>query len=106
MFLANINQNKIGIVQYVLDADDLRMFADEIITKLQEKTQTPTTKSDDELLTRNKVMEYLHIKSTTLWQWAKMGILTPIKIKRKCFYRKSDILALQSGNNHYDNNND
>lgn len=106
MSLANINQTKIGTVQYILDADDLRMFADEIIAKLHEKAHAPVTKSEDELLTRQKVMEYLHIKPTTLWQWAKMGILTPIKIKRKCFYRKSDILALQSGNNHYNNNND
>ena len=106
MILKNINQAKIGTVQYVLDADDLRMFADEIIAKLHEQAYTPVTKSEDELYTREKVMEYLHIKSTTLWHWAKMGILTPIKIKRKCFYRKSDVLSLQSGNSQSDNNND
>lgn len=106
MYTDTIKQNKIGTIQYILDADDLRMFADEIIAKLHEKAHVPATKSEDELLTRKKVMEYLHIKSTTLWQWTKMGILTPIKIKRKCFYRKSDILALQSGNTHSEFNND
>lgn len=97
--------NKVGTVQYILDANDLRILADEIIARLQEKDQSQPSKSDDELLTRKGVMDYLGVKSTTLWQWAKLGILNPVKIKRKYFYRKSDILALQSGDTNNINNN-
>ena len=101
----NLINNKVGTVQYVLDANDLRQFVDEIIDRLQEKGQSQSSKPDEELLTRKGVMDYLGVKDTTLWQWAKLGILTPIKIKRKCFYRKSDILALQSGDTNNINNN-
>lgn len=84
-----------GVVQISLTTEDLIAFAKEIVRQISEPKTTPTTNENDELLTRKDVMEYLGIKGTTLWSWAKMGILTPIKIKRKCLYRKSDILALQ-----------
>lgn len=38
-----------------------------------------------------KVCEMLNISSATLWRWAKMGKLTPIKCGKKRLYLKADI---------------
>lgn len=103
MSFENLTHSKVGTVQFVMNADDLRLFADEIVTRVHQMNQSQTPEAEDELYTREKVMSYLGIKSTTLWQWAKMGVISPIKINRKCYYRKSDILALQSGKTHINN---
>lgn len=84
-------------IQFVLKAEDLRAFADEIVNQVNDRITNHSVTSDDEWLTRNGVMEYLGIKATTLWMWTKKGILTPTRINRKYFYRKSDILSLQKG---------
>ncbi|KAF2955839.1 helix-turn-helix domain-containing protein [Marinitoga sp. 38H-ov] len=49
---------------------------------------------DDELLTRNEVMELFKISAPTIYRWGKKGILKPIKIGKKVFYKKSDIEKL------------
>lgn len=85
-----------GDIQISVTMNDLLTFA---ITLLQGVQNVPagTSEPEDELMTRNDVMQYLRIKSTTLHIWGKQGILKPIKINRKCYYNKKDILALQRG---------
>ena len=37
------------------------------------------------------------ISAMTEYRWRKAGILpTPIKIRKRCFYRESDLLAVQA----------
>lgn len=93
----------IGTVQVSMSVEALLAFANEVVNRTH-NLQQPQSNQEEELLTRTRVMEYLGIKATTLWQWTKMGIITPIKIKRKCLYKKSDILAIQSNKNHLKNN--
>lgn len=95
MKISDIINSGLGSVQLSITADDLLNFAHEVVSQTRNMQAQTSIKEEDELLTRTRVMEYLGIKATTLWQWGKMGILTPIKINRKCLYRKSDILALQ-----------
>lgn len=95
MKIADFIKNGLGSVQLSITADDLFDFANEVVRQTRKDLQPESNKEEDELLTRKRVMEYLGIKATTLWQWTKMGLITPIKIKRKCLYRRSDILALQ-----------
>ncbi len=99
MNITDIINSGLGSVQLSITANDLFDFANEVVSQARHLQQQQSPQEEDELLTRARVMEYLGIKATTLWQWSKMGILTPIKIKRKCLYRKSDIIALQRSNN-------
>ncbi len=104
MNIADIIYSCLGTVQVSLQAEDLLAFAKEIVAQINKQEQSSISTEGDELLTRKHVMEYLGIKSTTLWQWTKMGILNPIKIKRKCLYRKREILALQSKKSNINDN--
>ncbi len=95
MTITDIINSGCGTVLVTMTPADLSAFANEIVARiLPQQSSNPVM--EDELLTRQGVMEYLGIKSTTLWAWTKMGLLTPVKIRRKCLYRKSDILSLQS----------
>ncbi len=83
-------------IQITVTLNDLLAFADHILASIQMPKQ-PEVK-EEELMTRQQVMEYLKIKPTTLFNWNKKGILVPSsKIGRKVYYKKSDILALQRG---------
>ena len=45
--------------------------------------------SDIELITKQDVIDKLHVSSTTLWIWEKRKYLVPVKIGRRIFYLKS-----------------
>lgn len=91
-----------GDIQISLTLDDLLTFATTLLQGVQNLT-TATSGPEDELMTRQQVMAYLNIKATTLHNWGKQGILTPMKINRKCYYSKNDILALQRGDTKFKN---
>lgn len=84
-----------GDIQIKVTLNDLRAFADHIIASMQISKQ-PEVK-EEEVMTRQQVMDYLRIKPTTLFNWNRKGILVPSKIGRKVYYKKSDILTLQRG---------
>lgn len=99
--MININDllsNGYGDIQISVTLSDLLTFATTLLQGMQNST-AETSEPEDELMTRQQVMAYLNIKGTTLHYWDKQGILNPIKIKRKCYYSKKDILALQWGDN-------
>lgn len=91
-----------GDIQISVTLDDLLTFATTLLQGVQNFTAA-TSEPDDELMTRQQVMAYLNIKSTTLHNWGKQGVLTPMKINRKCYYSKNDILALQRGDTKFKN---
>ena len=42
-------------------------------------------------MTPDEVARKYRISKVTLWRWDKDGLLKPIKMGRKSFYRQSDI---------------
>lgn len=80
------------VVSQVID----RKFAG-LEERLQSFMSEPTQKPDIEDLagyTSKQVEELLHINSSTLWRWQKMGKLKPVKIGQKRIYRCSDVQQL------------
>ena len=53
--------------------------------------------SDIELITKQDVIDKLHVSSTTLWIWEKRKYLVPIKIGRRIFYKRRDVNNLMGG---------
>ena len=84
-----------GDIQIKVTLNELKAFADHLIAG-QQVSKMPESE-EEEMMTRQQVMDYLKIKSTTLFNWKKKGILMPSTVGRKVFYLKSDILALQRG---------
>lgn len=50
-------------------------------------------------MTREEVMEYFGIKSTTLNTWEKDGLIV-IKVNRKIFYKDTDLEKYLDGKRH------
>lgn len=94
-----------GDIQLSVTMNDLLTFATTLLQGVQ-NVPAKTSEPEDELMTRNDVMQYLRIKSTTLHIWGKQGILKPIKINRKCYYSKKDILSLQRGDEKFNSKKD
>ena len=84
-----------GDIQIKVTLNELKAFADHLIAG-QQVSKMPESE-EEEMMTRQQLMDYLKIKSTTLFNWKKKGILMPSTVGRKVFYLKSDILALQRG---------
>jgi hypothetical protein len=55
--------------------------------------KTPTPKEHlDEILTRTEVSKLLKVSMTTLFHWHNQEILTNYKVKRRVYYKKSDVM--------------
>ena len=74
-------------LQLVVDAMDLK----ELFLNWKEEMVQKPQKEESPLLTPAEVTEKYRVSKVTLWRWDKMGLLTPIKMGRKSFYRQSDI---------------
>ena len=53
--------------------------------------------SDIELITKQDVIDKLHVSSTTIWIWEKRKYLVPVKIGRRIFYKRRDVNNLMGG---------
>lgn len=53
--------------------------------------------SDIELITKQDVIDKLHVSSSTLWIWEKRKYLVPVKIGRRIFYKRRDVNNLMGG---------
>lgn len=74
-------------LQLVVNVMDLK----ELFLDWQEELSLKAQNTESPLLTPTEVAEKYRISKVTLWRWDKMGLLAPIKIGRKSFYRQSDI---------------
>lgn len=70
----------------------------ELITNIF-KTQFDAFKSDfqnqsanDDLLSREQVLELLQINPSTLWHWQNKGKIIAYKFANKCYYKRSEIM--------------
>ena len=74
-------------IQLVLNKADLK----ELFLEWKEESELNRKKDTETLLTPDEVASKYRISKVTLWRWAKDGLLKPVKMGRKSFYRQSDI---------------
>lgn len=74
-------------IQLVLNKADLKEF----FLEWKEESELNRKKETETLLTPDEVASKYRISKVTLWRWAKDGLLKPVKMGRKSFYRQSDI---------------
>ena len=60
--------------------------------KIENYLKELSKKQNDEILTRQEVSDYLKISLVTIHSWNKHGILNPIRMGNRIFYKKQDIL--------------
>lgn len=60
--------------------------------KIENYLKELSKKQNDEILTRQEVADYLKISLVTIHSWNKHGILNPIRMGNRIFYKKQDIL--------------
>ena len=79
------------VVQYVLNAEDLRgvlsEFVGEVLSKNQEKPK-------ERFLSPVEVSTLLNVSRSTLWRWRKENYLRPVKVGAKVVYRESAVRKL------------
>lgn len=74
-------------IQLVLNKADLK----ELFLEWKEESELNRKKEKETLLTPDEVASKYRISKVTLWRWAKDGLLKPVKMGRKSFYRQMDI---------------
>ena len=63
-------------------------------TKLKAFQENQNTKNaNDDLLTREQVLELLQINASTLWHWQNKGRITAYKFANKCYYKRAELMA-------------
>jgi len=93
----NFNNSKNTLL--VVDAEDLRAFANELLQAMELKLSNK--KADEEtLLSRDQVCKLLGVSQTTLWRWNKEGYLVAKKLGSKTMYRKADVKLIKEGGYH------
>lgn len=57
------------------------------------KKELQTQSANDDLLSREQVLELLQINATSLWRWTNQGKIIAYKFANKCYYKRSEIMA-------------
>jgi hypothetical protein len=57
--------------------------------QINQSTQT----ANDDLMSREQVLELLQINASTLWHWQNKGRITVYKFANKCYYKRSELMA-------------
>lgn len=71
---------------------DLIEANEALVAKTKEQLeQIITDQATETYPSREKVAELLDVDKSTLWRWAKRGILVPIEIGRTRRYKMSDV---------------
>ena len=52
-----------------------------------------TQTANDDLMSREQVLELLQINASTLWHWQNKGRITVYKFSNKCYYKRSELMA-------------
>lgn len=74
---------------------DLVALGDHLVERvLDEVVPAAADNAVEKLLTKPEVMEKFGVCHTTLHNWAKAGVLVPVKVGRKIHYRLGDVQAL------------
>lgn len=63
-------------------------------TKFKDFQNAQNTKiENDDLMTRDQVLELLKINASTLWHWQNKGRIIVYKFANKCYYKRSELMA-------------
>jgi len=78
-----------------LTVDELaEKVADKLLLKMEAYLKQLSTAKDEGLLTRQETANYLKVSLVTIHQWAKYGIINPIRIGNRVYFKKQAILDL------------
>lgn len=79
-------------VMLVVSAADLKNVVNAMWQEQDQRTADAlAAQRERPTLTRFEAAKALNVTLTTLWRWAKIGYLTPVKIGTKVLYKASDI---------------
>ncbi len=77
---------------------DLIEANEALVAKTKEQLeQIVTDQAAETYPSREKVAELLDVDKSTLWRWAKRGLLVPIEIGGKRRYKMSDVRRMLNG---------
>jgi hypothetical protein len=78
-----------------LNPDDFKTLLSAIIkTQLDDfKKELQNQSANDDLLSREQVLDLLQINASTLHRWQNSGKVTVYKFANKCYYKRSQIMA-------------
>lgn len=86
-------QNSI-LIQNVSSEQLTELITNVFKTQLQDfKKEFTTQTENDDLMTREQVLELLQINASTLWHYQNKGRIIVYKFANKCFYKRSEVLA-------------
>lgn len=82
-------------VMLVVSAADLKSAVSEMWNAHREQTAEAIARHREQpTMTREAAAKALNVTLSTLWRWAKIGYLVPVKVGTKVLYRASDIEAM------------
>ena len=86
-------------LQIVCSIDDLRQLFGEWQAEQRERESLEREQQTkkEEYLTADEACRLLSVTKPTLWRWAQIKYLVPVKVGRKNYYRVADIDALRKG---------
>ena len=85
-------QNSI-LIQNVSPEQFTELLTNVFKTQLEDfKKEFTTQTENDDLMTREQVLELLQINASTLWHWQNKGRITVYKFANKCYYRRSELM--------------
>jgi hypothetical protein len=63
-------------------------------TQLEDfKKEFTTQTENDDLMTRDQVLDLLKINASTLWHWQNKKRIIVYKFANKCYYKRSELMA-------------
>ena len=85
---------KNSIILSELNPDDLtNLFSGILKTQLDEfKKEIQNHSANDDLLSREQVLELLQINASTLWHWQNKGKIIAYKFANKSYFKRSQIM--------------
>ena len=87
--------NTNSILLQNLDVEQLTALMGNVFeTKLKDFQKNQNTQAEnDDLMTREQVLELLQINASTLWHWQNKGRITVYKFANKCYYKRSELMT-------------
>ncbi|MBL3548123.1 helix-turn-helix domain-containing protein [Chryseobacterium sp. KMC2] len=94
----NTNTNSDNRPLFQLTKEELMQDFEQIVRKVVNQIQVEQVSKDEkEFYTRKETSEHLNVSYSTLHNWRKSGILTPIKMGAKVYYSKDEVLSRLKG---------
>ena len=86
-------ENKTILLQQITPEEIAKIVCDMFESRLEVLKKELSIKSEnDELLSREQLLELLQINGSTLYRWQCSGKIAVYKFANKCFYKRSEIM--------------